>query len=237
MKTDSTGGTTHCACTAPQIRRYLAKISGPLLDRIDIQIEVPRLSSEELMGKRAGESSATVGRRVVKAREKQLSRKGGCNGQMKAKELREYCEMTADNRGFGRGFKHRDSPRRRGDQLPRVRPEIVWMKEHTMKEHTRMTGLGASSFNEICGHVSRDVLQPNYQPIHCLSRCDDSAYPMKEFLKRLEADGMNLNELWGYSEWLMKSTRYEFGFRFFICILRRNTSLNSTFLRSLFVVF
>ena len=47
------------------------------------------------MGKRAGESSATVRRRVVKAREKQLGRMGGCNGQMKAKELREHCEMDA----------------------------------------------------------------------------------------------------------------------------------------------
>ncbi len=82
-----------CTCTAPQIRRYLAKISGPLLDRIDIHIEVPRLSSDELMSKRTGESSAAVRRRVMVAREKQLVRMGGCNGQMKAKELREQCEM------------------------------------------------------------------------------------------------------------------------------------------------
>ncbi len=95
MKTDAGGGTRHCTCTAPQIRRYLAKISGPLLDRIDIHIEVPRLSSDELMSKRTGECSAQVRRRVVTAREKQLSRMGGCNGQMKAKELSEHCEMDA----------------------------------------------------------------------------------------------------------------------------------------------
>ncbi|BCM88408.1 competence protein ComM [Abditibacteriota bacterium] len=95
MQTDSKGATTVCTCTAPQIRRYLAKISGPLLDRIDIHIEVPRLSSEELMSKRTGESSCAVRRRVVRAREKQLARMGRCNGQMKAKELREHCDMDS----------------------------------------------------------------------------------------------------------------------------------------------
>lgn len=96
-----------CTCTAPQIRRYLARISGPLLDRIDIHIEVPRLSPEELMNKRGGESSATVRRRVCAARKVQVERlrsindgegEGGtvgvsCNAQMKAKELRELCEL------------------------------------------------------------------------------------------------------------------------------------------------
>ena len=86
-----------CTCTAPQIRRYLSRISGPLLDRIDIHIEVPRLSSEELMGKRTGESSATVRRRVCGARAQQTARMQGssvsCNARMKAKELREFCEM------------------------------------------------------------------------------------------------------------------------------------------------
>ncbi|RYX83831.1 hypothetical protein EON83_12860 [bacterium] len=51
MKSGANGVSPICTCTAPQIRRYLAKISGPLLDRIDIHIEVPRLSSEELMSK------------------------------------------------------------------------------------------------------------------------------------------------------------------------------------------
>jgi len=88
-----------CTCTAPQIRRYLAKISGPLLDRIDIHIEVPRLSSDELMSKRVGESSATVRRRVVAAREKQRERMRdhglSCNAAMGSKAMREFCEMDA----------------------------------------------------------------------------------------------------------------------------------------------
>jgi len=98
MKTDANGGSAqHCTCTAPQIRRYLAKISGPLLDRIDIHIEVPRLSSDELMSKRTGESSATVRRRVVTAREKQRERMSdygiSCNAGMGTKAMREFCEM------------------------------------------------------------------------------------------------------------------------------------------------
>ncbi len=86
-----------CTCTAPQIRRYLSRISGPLLDRIDIHIEVPRLSPEELMNKRGGESSAMVRGRVVAARRRQVARMGcvgvSCNAHMKAKELRQHCEM------------------------------------------------------------------------------------------------------------------------------------------------
>lgn len=91
-----------CTCTAPQIRRYLARISGPLLDRVDINIEVPKLSPEELMGKRVGESSTTVRKRVVAARERQIQRMGhegvNCNAHMKAKQLREHCEMDAGTR-------------------------------------------------------------------------------------------------------------------------------------------
>jgi magnesium chelatase family protein len=102
MKTDANGQSPVCTCTAPQIRRYLAKISGPLLDRIDIHIEVPRLSSEELMSKRAGESSAQVRRRVVKAREKQLCRMKGtgisCNAGMGSKAIQEFCEMDAETK-------------------------------------------------------------------------------------------------------------------------------------------
>jgi len=88
-----------CTCTAPQIRRYLAKISGPLLDRIDIHIEVPRLSSDELMSKRIGESSASVRRRVVAARERQRERMSemgiACNARMGSKAMREFCDMDA----------------------------------------------------------------------------------------------------------------------------------------------
>jgi magnesium chelatase family protein len=91
-----------CTCTAPQIRRYLSRISGPLLDRIDIHIEVPRLSSEELMNKRAGEPSACVRKRVCAARARQVERMRedglSSNGQMKARQLRTYCDMDASTK-------------------------------------------------------------------------------------------------------------------------------------------
>lgn len=86
-----------CVCSPMQVRRYLSRISGPLLDRIDIHVEVPRLSTTDLMARQIGESSATVRRRVMKAREIQTTRlkpEGlSCNAQLKAKQMREYCAL------------------------------------------------------------------------------------------------------------------------------------------------
>ncbi len=82
-----------CVCSQPQIRRYLARLSGPLLDRIDLHVEVPRLNATELMNRAPGETSADVRERVIKARSRQLQRFGGegigCNAQIKARHLRE----------------------------------------------------------------------------------------------------------------------------------------------------
>lgn len=81
-----------CVCSPTQIRRYLARLSGPLLDRIDLHVEVPRLNASELMNRAPGESSADVRVRVVRARERQLQGFGeegiGCNAQLRAKHLR-----------------------------------------------------------------------------------------------------------------------------------------------------
>jgi magnesium chelatase family protein len=92
-----------CVCSPNQIRKYLTRISGPLLDRIDLHVAVPRLLPDELMSKQVGESSATVRQRVCRARDIQLQRfenKGiNCNAHMRAKQLREYCNLdsaTAD---------------------------------------------------------------------------------------------------------------------------------------------
>ena len=64
-----------CTCSEFQINRYLAKLSGPLLDRIDLQIEVPRLTSDELLNsKQEEESSATIRQRVIEARKIQAER-------------------------------------------------------------------------------------------------------------------------------------------------------------------
>ncbi|MBV9866711.1 MAG: YifB family Mg chelatase-like AAA ATPase [Abitibacteriaceae bacterium] len=86
-----------CVCSQPQIRRYLMRISGPLLDRIDIHVEVPRLTPQELMSKSVGESSATVRQRVRRARERQVERlqpdRLTCNAQMRTKQLRAHCNL------------------------------------------------------------------------------------------------------------------------------------------------
>ena len=86
-----------CRCTPVQIQRYRSRISGPLLDRIDVQIEVPRLKHEELMGNATGEDSATVRARVMEARERQARRLAGrgiyCNAHMGARETREFCVL------------------------------------------------------------------------------------------------------------------------------------------------
>lgn len=73
------------------------RISGPLLDRIDIHVEVPRLNPQELMTRQPGESSATVRERVFRARQRQVQRFNGSglssNAQMGAKHLREHCQL------------------------------------------------------------------------------------------------------------------------------------------------
>lgn len=76
-----------CRCTPESVARYRSKISGPLLDRIDLTIEVPSLSASELMQQQAGESSAVVLQRVMVARDKQYARQGKLNAALSVTEL------------------------------------------------------------------------------------------------------------------------------------------------------
>jgi magnesium chelatase family protein len=73
------------------VARYRGKISGPLLDRIDIQIEVPAAPQEDIMRQADGESSPTIRRRVEKAYQKQLERQGKANSRLAVKEIDKYC--------------------------------------------------------------------------------------------------------------------------------------------------
>jgi len=91
-----------CVCTPSQIQKYMSKISGPLLDRIDIHIEVPAVKYKELSGKITGESSIVIRERVKKARKIQLKRfkvekKIFSSADMQSKEIRKYCRI--DERG------------------------------------------------------------------------------------------------------------------------------------------
>lgn len=93
-----------CICTPYQIKQYRGKISGPLIDRLDIHVEVPRLTKDELVNCRQGESSRLIKERVEMAREKQKKRfakmKIFSNAQMKSRHIREFCQLSSDARSF-----------------------------------------------------------------------------------------------------------------------------------------
>ncbi|MGZ8251280.1 MAG: YifB family Mg chelatase-like AAA ATPase [Methylophilaceae bacterium] len=80
-----------CRCTPDQVSRYRAKISGPLLDRIDLHIEVPALREEELTAAATGEASAVIQSRVEHARAAQLTRQGKANFLLTSKEVDQFC--------------------------------------------------------------------------------------------------------------------------------------------------
>jgi magnesium chelatase family protein len=102
-----------CMCTPPMIQRYVSKVSGPLLDRIDIHIEVPAVQYKELRGGMAAEGSAEIRDRVLAARERQHNRfaasaartRGSAkaastavyaNAQMTTQQIRLFCELSTD---------------------------------------------------------------------------------------------------------------------------------------------
>ncbi len=91
-----------CTCSPESVHKYLSKISGPLLDRIDIQIEVPSLEFEELNSKDTNESSADIRERVLKAREIMSERykdeqvRIQCNSQLSSAQIRKYCKLDSD---------------------------------------------------------------------------------------------------------------------------------------------
>ena len=90
-----------CRCSPQQIRQYQARISGPLMDRIDIHIEVPSVKYRDLTGKAVSESSVDINKRVDKAREMQKKRfrehNIRCNARMSDKQIRAYCVIDGDS--------------------------------------------------------------------------------------------------------------------------------------------
>jgi magnesium chelatase family protein len=93
-----------CACTPLAIQKYRSRVSGPLMDRIDIHIEVPSLKYDELSRKEPGEPSERIRARANRARERQLSRFSGlkrrrriyCNAQMEPKDIKRFCAITPE---------------------------------------------------------------------------------------------------------------------------------------------
>jgi magnesium chelatase family protein len=89
-----------CHCTPDQVARYRARISGPLLDRIDLHVEVPALPHADLVCAQQGESSKAVRERVERARAMQLLRQGFPNAQLAGREIEEHARLDAEGRGL-----------------------------------------------------------------------------------------------------------------------------------------
>ncbi|KPK40047.1 MAG: ATP-dependent protease [Gammaproteobacteria bacterium SG8_47] len=91
-----------CRCTGEQIQRYRARLSGPLLDRIDMHVDVPLLPQQDLLDLSApaarGEQSAAVRSRVEQARERQLARTGRVNAHLSEREVTETCQLAVSER-------------------------------------------------------------------------------------------------------------------------------------------
>ncbi len=93
-----------CTCTPSMINRYRSRVSGPLMDRIDIHIDVPAVPYKELSDTYSGEKSGVIRQRVTDARDRQLNRFGAdrifSNGQMTTRHMKKYCTLTDDAHGL-----------------------------------------------------------------------------------------------------------------------------------------
>jgi magnesium chelatase family protein len=93
--------TRNCRCSPPEIARYRGRISGPLLDRIDLRIPVPALTSEELLEEAGGATvltSAAGAAQVASARRIQKARAGKLNAELSGRELQEHCDLDRGGR-------------------------------------------------------------------------------------------------------------------------------------------
>lgn len=102
MNPSPTGSLNDGRCTADQILRYLNRISGPFLDRIDLQVDVPKLNGNEFSEqvKSRGCSSKETRERVVFARNIALSRSNKPNTLLGSKEVQEHCQLSSDDQRF-----------------------------------------------------------------------------------------------------------------------------------------
>ncbi|MEG1633003.1 MAG: YifB family Mg chelatase-like AAA ATPase [Oscillospiraceae bacterium] len=121
-----------CRCTERDIKKYQSKVSGPLLDRIDIMVEVPALEYEELAGKRSSESSQDIKKRVDSARNVQRGRFSGrefdCNAYMEPADMERFCALSPEcSTLMERAFKAMALTGRSYDRILRVARTIADM--------------------------------------------------------------------------------------------------------------
>ncbi|MBQ7248493.1 MAG: ATP-binding protein [Deltaproteobacteria bacterium] len=93
-----------CTCSQHTLQRYRSRLSGPLLDRIDLQVEVPRVPHSDLASESEGETSAAVRARVAAARSLQQERMAECgvhcNARMQARHIRRFCPLSEDGKAL-----------------------------------------------------------------------------------------------------------------------------------------
>lgn len=125
-----------CMCTPPMIQRYVSKVSGPLLDRIDIHIEVPAVQYKELRGGAAAEGSTQIRERVMAARERQRQRfhrgkdKIFSNAQMSTRQIRTHCELGPDaERLLERAMQQQGLSARAHDRILKVARTIADLED------------------------------------------------------------------------------------------------------------
>ena len=118
-----------CRCTESELRRYHSRISGPLLDRIDLIVEVPALDYQELKSRSPSESSARIKERVDAAREIQRRRYGSgamCNALIGSRELRDFCTLEGESEALMKAaFDSMDLSARSYDRILRVARTIA----------------------------------------------------------------------------------------------------------------
>ena len=86
-----------CRCTVEQVQRYRSRLSGPLIDRLDLHVEVPRVPTEMLaVAPGTAEASAVVAARVLRARERQIARQGTLNARLDNKAVERFCTTTRE---------------------------------------------------------------------------------------------------------------------------------------------
>ncbi|HMC32004.1 MAG TPA: YifB family Mg chelatase-like AAA ATPase [Candidatus Angelobacter sp.] len=129
-------GQRECPCSPTMIQRYVSKISGPLMDRIDIHIDVPAVNYKELRGSDSkSESSAQIRERVVRARDVQLNRfaaageRNYSNAQMSSRQIRAYCDLGSDSeRMLERAMQQQGLSARAHDRILKVARTIADME-------------------------------------------------------------------------------------------------------------
>ncbi len=119
-----------CRCSPAAVQRYRSKLSGPLLDRIDLQVEVPRVNYQELQQEGPGESSAAIRERVEPVRARQQERyrslKIYTNSQLKSRHFKKYCPLSKEARQLlQRSFQHLNLSMRAHDRIIKVARTIA----------------------------------------------------------------------------------------------------------------